>query len=218
MVAVPTPAESRWTRRIPSGRRAPPATTPYRSRGWRVLAPLEWYVHVRSAGGKRAKEEKKTGKKIKNKKLPSKWLPGRKHLILAETGVESVLVPPAWFHFSPFHPYKYGGPDCPYIPAGLHSTWTATLFNRWTNRNAPTPFSPNQAPFKQSHTFFKRDRQFTAATTNQRTASSNQKRAFAAGCLATIRHGTSTPRGVCYTEVPGHGLVYLYTQQANQQK
>lgn len=38
--------------------------------------------------------QKKT-QKIKNKKLPSKWLPGRKHLILAETGVEAVLVPPA---------------------------------------------------------------------------------------------------------------------------
>ncbi|KAF7267586.1 hypothetical protein GWI33_019199 [Rhynchophorus ferrugineus] len=33
--------------------------------------------------------------KKKRKKPPSKWLPGRKHLILAETGVEFVLVPPA---------------------------------------------------------------------------------------------------------------------------
>lgn len=52
--------------------------------------------------------EQKSIKIKTEKKLPSKWLPGRKHLILAETGFESVLVPPAQFHFGPFHPYKYG--------------------------------------------------------------------------------------------------------------
>lgn len=41
-------------------------------------------------------------KNIKDKKLPSKWLPGRKHLILFETGVAAVLVPSERSTSSPF--------------------------------------------------------------------------------------------------------------------
>lgn len=84
----------------------PPPPTPRRT--WLRHFCTRLYSHPQNDPYMLATEKNIYKKNKIQKKLPSKWLPGRKHLILVETGVESILVPPAWFLFSPFHPYKYG--------------------------------------------------------------------------------------------------------------
>ncbi|KAG5868957.1 hypothetical protein JTB14_026264 [Gonioctena quinquepunctata] len=154
----------------------------------------------------------KSGKN-KKQKLPSKWLPGRKHLILAETGVESVLVPLAGFYFNPFHPYKYGAliasiPSRVSSPRGLaqgkHEAPNNTPpFVRSTNSTASLPISAR----------FKLARQFSAPETNERPARANGEPPL---YVVASQHADSVCRvHVDCCEVPVHGLL---DPVRNQQK
>lgn len=138
------------------------------------------------------KNAKNTKKKYK--KLPSKWLPGRKHLILAETGVAAILVSPAWFYFSPFHPYKYGA-----LIASIPSWSSVHVDSSVDSTSIPmikseSLFSANQQTQMNKHAYFKRASQNSIISTNHNPSSSNQKLVLLVRCHATTWQRSSSPR------------------------
>lgn len=149
----------------------------------------------------------KKEKKIKNKKLPSKWLPGRKHLILAETGVESVLVPPAWFHFNPFHPYKYGA-----LIASIPSFSLVNVDSKYQNTSSPTTdrrsrLHPTATRIPQTTpTSYERD----ALLRNDPIASRSWPIDKLACCSLPRNYVTATRQVNVDSEVPVHDLLDLY--------
>ena len=122
-----------WRSKLPP---PPPRPTPSALLPRLVLTPPEWSVHVRNTRKKGTRKNK--NKKIRGrarKKPPSKWLPGRKHLILAlKQGSNPSLFHQPDFTSAPFTLINMA-PWLPVYQAARRSTWTA---GRRISRPNPT--------------------------------------------------------------------------------